>query len=131
VSGRASLHVYGAIAFGGAGGTLARAGLLEAWPVQPGTWPWATFVANVAGAFLLGLVATHLKDRAPFATLHHPLLGVGFCGGLTTFSTLDLEVLRLVHRHCFGLAAGYLAASVACGLAAVLVATVLARKAGR
>ena len=123
---RGRLELYGAIALGGAVGTLARAGLLEAWPVHPGQWPWATFVANVAGAFVLGLVATHQRD--PAASLRRPLLGTGFCGALTTFSTLQLEVLHLARRDDGALAAGYLAASVLCGFAAVLLATKITRR---
>jgi CrcB protein len=125
---RVRLQLYGAIALGGAIGALARAGLLEAWPVHPGTWPWATFAANLAGAFLLGLVATRLQERLPPSTLRRPLLGTGFCGALTTFSTLQLEVLRLARRHCTGLAVGYLAASLACGFGAVFLATMLVRR---
>jgi CrcB protein len=125
---RARLELYAAIAAGGAAGALARAGLVQAWAPAPGAWPWATFAANVAGAFLLGLFATRLQERVPPSTLRRPLLGTGFCGALTTFSTLDLEVLRLVRRHCTGLAAGYLAASLVCGFAAVFVATMLVRR---
>jgi CrcB protein len=130
MSRRASLELYAAIAVGGSLGALARAALVDAAPIRAGAWPWATFVANVAGAFLLGLVATRLQERLPPSTLRRPLLGTGFCGALTTFSTLDLEVLRLVHRHCTGLAAGYLAASLVCGFAAVFGATMLVRRAG-
>ncbi|MDX6514615.1 MAG: fluoride exporter [Gaiellaceae bacterium] len=126
---RGSLQLYGAVALGGAVGALARAGLVEAWTPRPGAWPWATFAANVAGAFLLGFFATRLQERLPPSTLQRPLLGTGFCGALTTFSTLDLEVLRLVRQHCTGLAAGYLAASLVCGFAAVFAATMLVRRA--
>lgn len=120
--------LYGAIALGGAAGTLARAGLLEAWPVRAGAWPWTTFAVNLAGAFVLGAVATHLHDRA---SLGRPLLGTGFCGALTTFSTLELEVLRLGRGHAVGLAAGYLVASVVAGFAAVLAGSAVARRASR
>jgi CrcB protein len=116
-----------AIALGGALGALARAGLTEAWAPQPGAWPWATFTANVAGAFLLGYLVTRLQERVPPSTLRRPFLGTGLCGALTTFSTLDIELLRLVRQHCVGLAAGYLAASLVCGFAAVFVATHLVR----
>jgi CrcB protein len=125
---RARLELVGAIACGGAVGALARAGLTHAWAPEPRSWPWATFAVNVAGAFLLGLFATRLQERIPPSTLRRPLLGTGFCGALTTFSTLDLEVLRLVREHCTGLAAGYLAASLVCGFAAVFAATHLARR---
>jgi CrcB protein len=130
VTRRARLQLYGAVALGGALGTLARAALVEAWAPQPGAWPWAIFVANVGGALVLGVVATSLHGRPSHLTVRGPLLGTGFCGALTTFSTLDIEVLRLVRQHCTGLAAGYLAASLVCGFAAVLGATAVVRKAG-
>jgi CrcB protein len=121
------LQLAAAIALGGALGALARAGLTDVWTPRVGTWPWATFAANVGGAFLLGFFATRLQERLPPSTLRRPLLGTGFCGALTTFSTLDIELLRLGRQHCFGLAAGYLAASLVCGFAAVFVATHLVR----
>jgi CrcB protein len=102
-----------AVAVGGAVGALLRAVLLEAFPPGPGAWPWATFVANVAGAGVLGLVARRLGG-APYA-----LLGPGLCGALTTFSTLQLELYDLLDRGDVALAAAYAAASVAAGLAAV------------
>jgi CrcB protein len=50
--------------------------------------PWCTLLVNVAGAALLGYVIAAMPQR-------RPLLGTGFCGGLTTFSTLQLEALEL------------------------------------
>jgi fluoride exporter len=85
---------------GGCLGALARAGLAEALPV-----PWATLLVNVAGAFLLGVVVT----RSP------RLLGTGFCGAFTTFSTMQVELLELPVLE----AAAYAIGSIALGLAAV------------
>lgn len=111
-----------AVFAGGAAGGLARWGLSE-WlgaGAHDGAWPWGTFVANITGALLLGIVAASL--------MHHPdrrhlragqLLGPGLCGALTTFSTLQLEVVRLVDDGHLLTGAGYLAASVAAGLCAV------------
>jgi len=45
-----------AVIAGGAVGTLARAGVAEALPLHPGTWPWATFLVNIAGSLILGWV---------------------------------------------------------------------------
>ena len=56
------------------------------------------------------------------------MLGTGLCGGLTTFSTLQVEILGMLeHRH-FGLAVGYAAASVSAGVLAVAVAIAWARR---
>jgi len=106
---------------GGAAGTLARAGLAEALPVHPGAWPWATFVVNVVGTVILGwLVVARSAWR--------PLVGSGFCGALTTFSTFQVQVLELGDDGHVALAAAYLLVSVAAGLAA---ATAGARLASR
>jgi CrcB protein len=104
----------GAVFLGGMAGALARAGLDEAWPPPAGHWPWATFVANVAGAALLGWVVAGRR--------FHRLLGTGFCGALTTFSALQLEVLHMLDADRIGLALGYVAASITTGLVAVHVA---------
>lgn len=110
-----------AIFAGGAVGTLARAGLEEAWQPRPGHWPWATLAINVAGAFILGYVVTWRRGRPP--TVHRrALLGTGFCGALTTFSAFQLELLRLVDADRVGLAALYGGVSVAAGLLAVELA---------
>ncbi|HEY6780085.1 MAG TPA: fluoride efflux transporter CrcB [Thermoleophilaceae bacterium] len=114
-----------AIFAGGFAGALARHGLNEALPAGPGQWPWATFMANIAGAFLLGCFATGLAS----SSYRRPLLTSGFCGALTTFSTLQLELLRILDRGELGLAFAYVGLSLALGLAAVLIATRLVRRA--
>lgn len=117
-----------AVFVGGAVGTLARAGLELLANGDPAHWPWPTFVVNVVGAFLLGYFTTRLLERLPVSSYRRPLLGTGLCGGLTTFSTMQVETVRMLeHRH-YGLAVGYTAASVAAGLFAVYLATVLTRR---
>jgi CrcB protein len=115
-----------AVFAGGFVGALARVALLEAWPVGPGEWPWATFVANIAGALALGWVAT----RDPLPSDRHRLLGTGFCGALTTFSTMQLELLGMLDESHLALAAAYASVSIAAGLAAVAVTTRFARRRG-
>ena len=108
---------------GGVAGTLLRAGLLEAWDFDPATWPWPTFAANVIGAALLAAFATRLVERHEPSVHRHALLGVGLCGALTTFSGVQLELLEMLDAGRIGLAAGYAAASIAAGLAAVVLVT--------
>jgi fluoride exporter len=118
-----------AIFAGGVIGALARLGLLEAWPVTIGHWPWATFVANVVGTLALGYFTTRLQERLPLSAYRRPFLGTGFCGALTTFSTMQLELLQMLDHGDAGLAAAYAAASVAAGLLAVALTTNLVRRA--
>src|SRR5678815_1387609 len=96
-----------AIFAGGFLGALARVLLLQLAPVTPGSWPWATLVANVAGTLLLGYFVTRLQERLPVSAYRRPLLGTGLCGALTTFSTMQLEVLRMLGADRAGLAVAY------------------------
>ena len=103
---------------GGAAGTLARAVLASAAVPDPGHWPWPTFIANVLGSFLLGVVGTRLAT----SNLRRPLLGTGVCGGLTTFSTVQVETLLMIQQQHYALAAGYTLAGICAGLLAVHLA---------
>jgi fluoride exporter len=114
---------------GGVAGALARAALAEALPHGAGEWPWATFIVNVAGAFMLGYFTTRLQERLPLSAYRRPLLGTGLCGALTTFSTMQLELLDMLDAGRAPLAAAYAIASVAAGFAAVTLATNLVRRA--
>ena len=114
---------------GGFIGTIARAGLAEALPHTAGEWPWATFVVNVGGAFLVGYFTTRLQERLPLSSYRRPLLGTGLCGGLTTFSTMQVELLHMLDGDAAGLAAAYALASVLAGFLAVAAATNLVRRA--
>jgi CrcB protein len=125
---RADLRELAAIAAGGFAGAIARAELAERLAHDPGAWPWATFIANVLGAFVLGYVTTRLGERLPLSAYRRPLLGTGFCGALTTFSTVQVEVLTMLDADRVGLAVAYLAASVVVGLLAVAAATNLVRR---
>lgn len=117
-----------AIAAGGAIGALARVALAQGVADRPGAWPWATFAANVLGALMLGYFVTRLQERLPISTLRRPLLGTGLCGAFTTFSTMQVELLRMLDRRDFMLAGGYLSASVVVGFLAVFLASALVRR---
>ncbi|TDH48724.1 fluoride efflux transporter CrcB [Mycobacterium talmoniae] len=117
-----------AVFAGGALGATARALLDTVAAPDAGHWPWPTFVVNIVGAFLLGYFTTRLLERLPVTSYRRPLLGTGLCGGLTTFSTMQVETLRMLDHGAYGLAAGYTAASVALGLLAVYLATALVRR---
>ena len=117
-----------AVFVGGAVGTVARAAVGTLAVADPGRWPWPTFTVNIVGAFLLGYFTTRLLERLPLSSYRRPSLGTGLCGGLTTFSTMQVETLKMIEAHHYGLAAGYTAASIAAGLVAVYAATVLVRR---
>jgi len=117
-----------AIFVGGALGTLARAALAQAFPHAATAWPWPTFGVNIVAAFLLGYFVTRLQERLPLSSYRRPLLGTGLCGGLSTFSTMEVELLKMLSAHSWALAAGYAAASVAAGYAAIHLATALVRR---
>jgi CrcB protein len=120
-----------AIFAGGTLGALARAGLSRAFPWTGHGLPWPTLAVNVAGTLLLGYFVTRLQERLPPSTFRRPLLGTGFCGALTTFSTLQIELIELARHHEAGLAAAYLAATLAAGLVGVFLASTLTRRGPR
>ena len=83
------------LAIGGAFGTLVHYGAGNMMGGLPESgFPWGTLAINVGGSFLLGLVAA-LSDRAMVSPEMRIVLGMGFCGAFTTFSTFSLETRTL------------------------------------
>jgi CrcB protein len=119
----------GAIYVGGALGGAARTGLAQLAPVHTGQWPWVTFAVNLVGCLLLGYFVTRLQERLPISAYRRPLLGTGICGGLTTFSTFQLELLRMLDHGELGLAVLYVGASIAAGFTGVALGTSIVRRA--
>jgi len=101
-----------AIFLGGMAGALGRVGLAQALPHAPAAWPWPTFAVNLLGCFVLGWTVA----RLPPSSYGRPFLGIGVCGALTTFATLQLELLRMLDAGATGRALLYMAASIAGGL---------------
>ncbi len=118
-----------AVFAGGALGTVTRTVLSLLMAADPARWPWPTFAVNIVGAFMLGYFTTRLLERLPLSSYRRPLLGTGVCGGLTTFSTMQVETLKMIEDHHYGLAVGYTCASVVLGLVAVHLASALVRRA--
>jgi CrcB protein len=117
-----------AIFAGGAVGAAARVALARAVAGDAPGWPWPTFLANVLAAAVLGWAVTRLQERLPPSAYKRPVLGTGLCGALSTFSTVQVELLVMLDNHCYGRAAGYAAASIAAGYVAVHLATAASRR---
>jgi CrcB protein len=117
-----------AIAIAGALGALARYGvdgfvsrrLLAA-------FPWGTFVVNITGAFVLGLLMTLMTEQLTTAPWLRSALTIGLLGAYTTFSTLSYETYRLLEDGAVGLAAANMFGSMAAGLFAVYLGVVAGR----
>lgn len=114
-----------AVFAGGFLGTAGRAELAELVVHDPGQWPVATFVANIVAAALLGYVTVRLRSDVSY---RRPLLGAGLCGGLSTFATLQIELLDMLGGGHVALAVGYAAASLAAGFLALASVTTVVRR---
>jgi fluoride exporter len=119
----------GAVFVGGAAGSVLRAYVGLHLAGSPPAWPWGTFVVNVVSAFLLGYFSTRLLERLPVSSYQRPFVGTGICGGLSTFSTMQIEVIRLVQHGAALVAVSYVLASVVAGFVALHVATAVVRRA--
>ena len=112
-----------AVGIGGLAGAGTRWALVEALP-STYTWPWGVLAVNLIGCLVLG----YLTAAAWAARAELPItlgLGTGFCGSLTTFSALTVDVAQMARDGDWGYAASYLAASVAGGLALALTGAAL------
>jgi len=112
---------------GGAIGAAMRYGLSRAIPVSAGGWPWPTFIANISGGFLLGVLAGWLLRSGGSAEPLRLFVGVGILGGFTTFSAFSLEMAVMVQRGQLGAAVGYAGASVLLALGATLAGMTAAK----
>jgi CrcB protein len=117
-----------AIFLGGAVGALLRVWLGEQFTGTVASWPWVTFSINITGSFALGYFATRLQERLPQSTYRRPLLGTGFCGAYTTFSTMQVEILKMIEHDRCGLAVVYATSSITAGYLAIWVATATVRR---
>ena len=122
------MRLYAAVAAGGIAGACGRVALLELLGPAGGGWPWATFAANLTGAFLLGYLSTRLGERLAPSTYRRPFLASGLCGALTTFSTLQLELLQMLRGDRVLAALAYAGSSASCCFAGLLVAVWLVRR---
>jgi fluoride exporter len=94
-------------------------------------FPYGTLVVNVAGSFLMGLLAGYFAFRPGIGQHLRLFLTTGVLGGFTTFSAFSLDTALLVERHSYGLAAGYAVGSVVASLAALFVGLAMFRSGGQ
>lgn len=116
------------LALGGAAGTLLRYAVSRAaQPLGSEAFPMGTLAVNVAGSFLIGLLATLLLERSTVSAELRITLTVGVLGGFTTFSAFSFETLKLLNDGEWPFAALNVTVSVLAGLAAVWAGQTLAR----
>lgn len=118
---------------GGVVGTLIRYGVERGFPAGPGGWPWATFVVNCVGTLILGALVAGLTAIGPdtgWRLRTRLLLGVGFCGSLTTYSAFALESDRLLAGGDVTVGTGYIVGTVVAGLICASVGFVVGRGLG-
>jgi CrcB protein len=115
--------VLAVIALGGGLGALARYGIAQWLTTTPGHFPLGTFVINVVGCFLIGVLMVRWGQRP----LLRPFLGVGILGGFTTFSTYAVETRALLSPGEVPLGLLYLFGTLAAAMLAVLAGVALMR----
>jgi fluoride exporter len=118
---RLRVDVLGAVAAGGALGSLVRELVSEAIPRQGADFPWATFLTNVTGCFLIAALMVLVVERWPGRHLVRPFFGTGLLGGFTTFATYAVETRSLLAAGHLATAMAYSAGTLVVGLAAVVV----------
>jgi CrcB protein len=120
------------VAMGGAIGSWLRYGVARLWtnvvgPVAASAFPWATLTVNAFGSAAMGLLVGWLARHDGGNETFRLLLGVGVLGGFTTFSSFALEFAVFVERGAIGLAALYVAISLAAGFAGLFGGLLLMR----
>lgn len=119
--------VFIAIGFAGALGALARYGVsLAALRWFGRDFPYGTLCVNLAGCFLLGVIAELTMEDAGLAPQTRAILGTGFLGAFTTFSTFGVETYRAMQAGAWGVAASNVAINVVGGILLVAAGMALA-----
>jgi CrcB protein len=123
------------VALGGGAGAWLRYVVGRLWlaaigPLTASAFPWATLTVNVLGSLAMGLLTGWLARHGHGGETWRLLLGVGVLGGFTTFSSFSLEFALLVERHALGMAAVYVAVSLAAGFAGLFAGLAIMRAVG-
>ena len=110
--------VLAVIAVGGAIGSLARYGLLYAFPHPPGRFGWAAFAVNASGCLIIGILMVLITEARPAHRLVRPFLATGVLGGYTSFSTYVVDTQRALLAGAPEVALLYAAGTMAAAVAA-------------
>jgi len=122
--------IWLAVGAGGAIGAMARHGISRiALKTFGPNFPWGTFIANIAGSFLMGVLIVWLTTREPVSPSLRAFLSVGILGAFTTFSTFSLDTIMLFRDKAYLAGSGYLLGSVVLSLAGLLLGLTLAKAA--
>jgi fluoride exporter len=127
---RIARDVIAVIAVGGALGAPARYEVSQLIYVANDSFPWATFVTNLSGAFVLGLFLTFTLERLASTRyrLLRPFFAIGFLGAFTTFSTMAVETVTLEKDGYVALGFGYLIVSIGAGLVVTYLGIAIGRR---
>jgi CrcB protein len=118
-----SFPVFISVFLAGGSGAVCRYGV-SLW-LPNAQYPWATWLVNVLGSFLIGLIATVALSNAWSPLLRLGLI-TGFLGGFTTFSAFSLETLRLQEQSPI-LALGYVLTTVVLCIVAARLGVMVAK----
>lgn len=118
------------VAVGGALGSVARYQVgVQASRLFGSNWPYGTFIVNLTGGLLMGLLAAWLALRGGAQQEQwRVLFGVGVMGGFTTFSAFSLETALMIEKRAYAQAFTYTTASVILSVAALFAGLLIARR---
>ena len=116
------------IAVGGSLGALARYGV-SFWVQErvAGAFPYGTFIVNISGCLIMGLVMTRLNEGAEVSVNWRFLVPVGFIGAYTTFSSFEFEMFRLAEQGASLVGLAYMVSSLVLGYVALWLGVIAAR----
>lgn len=117
------------ISLGGIAGALARYGIAEALAHHGHGFPWSTFITNVSGCLLIGILLVLIQDMWPGRRLLRLMLGTGVLGGYTTFSTYEVDTQHLFTAGAAPVAIVYFAGTLIAALVATAAGVTMARAA--
>ena len=91
------------------------------------SFPWGTFIINITGSTVMGLIAGYLAFKGQASQPWRLFIMTGILGGYTTFSAFSLDAATLYERGALGLAAAYVLGSVVLSIAGLFAGLALVR----